>query len=50
LLGLSASDPAKRRSKRLQDLADAQALLEADPSLAAGLTPAERAVLEQLPP
>jgi hypothetical protein len=34
----AGSDPARRRSKRLQDLADAQALLETDPSLAAQLT------------
>ena len=45
----AASDPARRRSKRLQDLADAQALLEAAPSLAQELTPAERALLDQLP-
>jgi hypothetical protein len=45
----SAADPARRRSKRLQDLADAQALLESTPALAAELTPAERAVLERLP-
>ena len=45
----SGRDPARRRSKRLQDLADAQALLEQDPSLAAELTPEERALLEQLP-
>ncbi len=37
------------RSKRLQDLADAQALLEHDPALAGELTPAERALLDQLP-
>ncbi len=30
----AASDPARRRSKRLQDLADAQGLLEATPDLA----------------
>jgi len=45
----AASDPARRRSKRLQDLADAQALLEATPDLAEKLTPAERALLDQLP-
>ena len=45
----SASDPARRRSKRLQDLADAQALVESTPDLAAELAAAERALLEQLP-
>ncbi len=45
----AAADPARRRSKRLQDLADAQALLEATPALAEKLTPAERALLDQLP-
>jgi hypothetical protein len=45
----AASDPARRRSKRLQDLADVQALLEATPALAEELTPAERALLDQLP-
>jgi hypothetical protein len=45
----AASDPARRRSKRLQDFADAQALLETTPALAEGLTPAERALLDQLP-
>lgn len=45
----AGSDPARRRSKRLQDLSDVQALLEADPSLAGELTVAERALLEQLP-
>jgi hypothetical protein len=45
----SASDPAHRRSKRLQDLADAQALIESAPELAGELTPAERALLDQLP-
>ena len=44
------SDPARRGSKRLQDLVDAQALLEADPSLASELTDKERALLDQLPP
>jgi hypothetical protein len=42
-------DPACRRSKRLQDLADAQALLESDASLQQELLPEERALLEQLP-
>lgn len=45
----AASDPARRRSKRLQDFADAQGLLEAYPDLAAGLTAEERAALERLP-
>jgi hypothetical protein len=44
----SASDPARRRSKRLQDLADAQALIESAPELAGELSPAERALLDQL--
>jgi hypothetical protein len=43
----AGGDPARRRSKRLQDLADAQALVEADPSLAAGLDPAQRALLDR---
>jgi hypothetical protein len=45
----SGRDPARRRSKRLQDLADAQSLLEQDPSLASGLAPEERALLDTLP-
>jgi hypothetical protein len=45
----SGSDPGRRRSKRLQDLADAQALIEATPSLIAELSPSERALLDQLP-
>ena len=45
----SASDPARRRSKRLQDLADAHALLESTPSLEQTLTPEERDSLERLP-
>jgi len=45
----AGSDPARRRSKRLQDLADAQALIESDPALLAELTAEERAVLDQLP-
>jgi len=45
----AASDPARRRSKRLQDLADAQGLLEAAPALASQLTPEERALLDRLP-
>jgi len=45
----AAADPARRRSKRLQDLADAQGLIEATPALLEELTGEERAVLEQLP-
>ncbi len=45
----SGSDPARRRSKRLQDLADAQALLEVDPTLASELSPEEQALLDRLP-
>jgi len=45
----AGSDPARRRSKRLSDLVDAQGLLEAYPDLRAGLTPEELAVLDRLP-
>ncbi len=45
----AASDPALRRSKRLQDLADAEALIEANPELAKQLTAEERAILDRLP-
>ncbi len=45
----AGGDPARRRSKRLQDLSDAQALLEADPDLARHLRPEERDVLDRLP-
>ncbi|MGH7265993.1 MAG: nucleotidyl transferase AbiEii/AbiGii toxin family protein [Candidatus Rokuibacteriota bacterium] len=45
----AAADPARRRSKRGQDLADAQALLESTPALASELTPAEHALLDRLP-
>jgi len=44
----AGSDPARRRSKRLQDLADVQALLEKDPTLAATLSADERALLDRL--
>lgn len=44
----AGADPARRRSKRLQNLADANALVEADPSLATGLDPAQRALLDRL--
>lgn len=46
----AGADPARRRSKRLQDLADAQALLEADGSLLQHLTQPERELLATLPP
>ncbi|HLX10268.1 MAG TPA: nucleotidyl transferase AbiEii/AbiGii toxin family protein, partial [Thermoanaerobaculia bacterium] len=45
----AAADPARRRSKRLQDLADAESLIEADPAAAAALTDEERATLQRLP-
>jgi hypothetical protein len=45
----AASDPARRRSKRLQDLADVQALLESTPALEQELSSAERALLDRLP-
>jgi hypothetical protein len=45
----AGSDPARRRSKRLQDLADAESLLEETPELHAELSDAERAILEALP-
>lgn len=45
----SGSDPARRRSKRLQDLVDAQGLLEENPELQAQLSQAEWAVLDSLP-
>ncbi|NOT58014.1 MAG: hypothetical protein HOP18_25700 [Deltaproteobacteria bacterium] len=45
----AAADPARRRSKRLQDLADAQGLIEATPVLLDDLTATERALFEQLP-
>lgn len=45
----AAADPARRRSKRLQDLADAQALLESDPRLLEALTADERALVDRLP-
>lgn len=46
----AASDPARRRSKRLQDLADAQGLVEDHPGMAAALDASERQVLEELRP
>jgi hypothetical protein len=45
----AAADPARRRSKRLQDLADAQALLESTPALVQELRAEECALLDQLP-
>ena len=45
----AGSDPARRRSKRLQDLVDAQALLEETPELRAALSESERAILAALP-
>lgn len=42
----AGSDPARRRSKRLQDVADAQALLEETPALHKELSETERAVLD----
>jgi hypothetical protein len=46
----AAADPARRRSKRLLDLADAQGLVEEHSDLAAALDPREREVLERLRP
>jgi hypothetical protein len=45
----AASDPARRRSKRLQDLADAQAIIESFPALEQELSDEERALLDRLP-
>jgi len=45
----SGRDPARRRSKRLQDLADAQSLLEQHPDLAQELRSDERDALDRLP-
>jgi hypothetical protein len=45
----AATDPARRRSKRIQDLADAQALIESTPTLVQELSATERALLDQLP-
>ncbi|HEV7429090.1 MAG TPA: hypothetical protein VGQ46_22265 [Thermoanaerobaculia bacterium] len=45
----AGGDPARRRSKRLQDLADAEALLEMEPDLARELRPDEKTLLSQLP-
>jgi hypothetical protein len=43
----AGSDPARRRSKQLQDLADAQALVEDEPALLPQLTEDERAILQR---
>lgn len=45
----AASDPARRRSKHLQDLADAEALIESTPECAQQLAAEERAILDRLP-
>jgi predicted nucleotidyltransferase len=45
----AGSDPARRRSKRLRDLADAQTLLEENPALQEELTDDEIAVLSRMP-
>ena len=45
----ATADKARRRSKRIQDLADAAALLEQDPGLVSILTPAERTLLRHMP-
>ena len=45
----AGSDPAGRRSKRLQDLADVVGLLEQTSELALELSDAERAILDALP-
>lgn len=45
----AGSDPSRRRSKRLRDLADAQTLLEERPALEAELDAAEIEILRNLP-
>ena len=45
----AGTDPARRRSKRLSDLVDAQGLLESYPDLRGQLEPEELAALDQLP-
>jgi hypothetical protein len=45
----AGSDPAPRRSRRLQDLADAQGLVEGDANLLHELAPDEREILDRLP-
>jgi len=45
----AGTDPARRKSKRIQDLADVQALIEDDPALAQELNDAEKQLLAKLP-
>jgi hypothetical protein len=45
----AGSDPARRRTKRLQDLVDAQGLVDETPELRTELNAAEQAVLDALP-
>jgi hypothetical protein len=45
----SGTDPARRRTKRIQDLLDAQTLIDAKPDLATHLSDEERAALDRLP-
>jgi Nucleotidyl transferase AbiEii toxin, Type IV TA system len=46
----AAADPARRRSKRLLDLADAQGLIEDHPELGRDLDSSQRRLLERLDP
>jgi len=43
----AAADPARRESKRFQDLTDAKSLAEEHPEVEKQLTPAERALLRR---
>lgn len=45
----AGSDAGRRRSKRLQDLSDAEGILEERPELASTLSAEERAILDRLP-
>ena len=45
----SGSDPARRRSKRHQDIVDAEGLIEEHPEFLNELTDRERAILDALP-
>ena len=45
---VAAADPARRRSKRIQDLADVEALIEQTPELRDQLTKDEQALLDSL--
>lgn len=45
----AGSDPERRRSKRLRDLADAQTLIEENPALERELSLAEKDLLDRLP-